>query len=74
MTSINRSIRWVHIDTGDWALVEAKGKVKGWILRGLVNFSEVFVATCNDGEVRVEFPTLDEAKDFLWAIVHMEQA
>ena len=25
-------------------------------------------------EVRVEFPTLDEAKDFLWAIAHMEQS
>jgi hypothetical protein len=51
-------------------LIEAPAKIRGWVLRD----DEVFIARSSDGEVRVEFPTLNEAEDFLWAIAHMEQS
>lgn len=49
-------------------VMQGKSHIRGWLLI----LDGKFVARNENGTVRAEFDTYDEAKEFLWAIVNME--
>lgn len=59
---------WDGLDDSTLVVMRGASHIKGWLLR----LDGRYIARSEDGSVRAEFDTLDEAKDFLWAIVNME--
>lgn len=66
---------WSAMDADTQVIMRGASHIKGWLLR--LDHPEggggLWVARSEDGSVRVEFNNIEEAKDFLWAIVHMER-
>ena len=61
---------WDTLDSTSEVVMQGKSHIRGWLLR---LDEDNWVARSEDGSVRVEFNNIEEAKDFLWAIVHMEK-
>jgi hypothetical protein len=67
---------WDMLDADTQVVMQGVSHIKGWLLR-LDDENRVsirYVARSEDGSVRAEFDTIEEAKDFLWAIVNMEKS
>jgi hypothetical protein len=60
---------WDTIADGH-VVMQGRSRIRGWLLR---LDDDVWVARSEDGTVRAEFDNIDEAKEFLWAIVNMER-
>lgn len=61
---------WNAMDDSTLVVMRGVSHIKGWLLR---LDDDLWVARSEDGSVRAEFDNIDEAKDFLWAIVNMER-
>jgi hypothetical protein len=61
---------WSKFDSKANVIMQGTTRIRGWLL--LLD-SGVWVARSEDGTVRAEFDSIDEAKEFLWAIVNMEK-
>lgn len=57
---------WDRIADGH-VIMRGASHIKGWLLM----LDGKWIARSEDGSVRAEFDTIEEAKDFLWAIVNM---
>lgn len=59
---------WDTIPEGH-VIMQGRSHIRGWLLM----LDDVWVARSENGSVRSEFDTFEEARDFLWAIVNMER-
>lgn len=59
---------WDNITDGH-VIMQGGTRIRGWLLM----LDGVWIARSEDGTVRAEFDNIDEAKEFLWAIVKMER-
>ena len=64
---------WSAMDADTQVIMRGASHIKGWLLRLDDPFGggELWVARSEDGSVRAEFDNINEAQDFLWAIVNM---
>ena len=60
---------WNAMDDTTLVIMRGVSHIKGWLLI----LDGKYIARSEDGTVRAEFDNIDEAKDFLWAIVNMER-
>jgi hypothetical protein len=60
---------WWDTITDGHVIMQGRSRIRGWLLR----LDGVWIARSEDGSVRAEFDTIEEAKEFLWAIVNMER-
>ena len=58
---------WDTIADGH-VVMQGRSRIRGWLLI----LDGKYIARSEDGSVRSEFDTFEEARDFLWAIVNME--
>lgn len=58
---------WDTIADGH-VIMQGRSRIRGWLLI----LDGKYIARSEDGSVRSEFDTFEEARDFLWAIVNME--
>ena len=58
---------WDTIADGH-VVMQGRSRIRGWLLI----LDGKYVARSENGSVRSEFDTFEEARDFLWAIVNME--
>jgi len=58
---------WDTIANGH-VVMQGRSRIRGWLLR----LDGKYIARSEDGSVRSEFDTFEEARDFIWAIVNME--
>ena len=59
---------WDTIGSNGHVVMQGSSRIRGWLLI----LDGKYIARSEDGSVRAEFDTLEEAQDFLWAIVNME--
>jgi len=59
---------WDRLDTNANVIMQGRSRIRGWLLI----LDGKYIARSEDGSVRSEFDTFEEARDFLWAIVNME--
>ena len=59
---------WDTIADGH-VVMQGRSRIRGWLLI----LDGKYIARSEDGSVRSEFDTFEEARDFLWAIVNMER-
>ena len=60
---------WDTIPEG-FVIMQGVSHIRGWVL----SLDGKHIARNENGVVRAEFDDLGEAKDFLWAIVNMENS
>ena len=60
---------WSAMDADTQVIMRGTSHIKGWLLR---LDDDLWVARSEDGSVRAEFDNINEAQEFLWAIVKME--
>jgi hypothetical protein len=59
---------WDRLDTNANVIMQGRSRIRGWLLI----LDGKYIARSENGSVRSEFDTFEEARDFLWAIVNME--